>query len=132
MMAFEAQFAGDEAAAGISNTGNDIGSFHSGHLADDMYARWVQLGPLAQQANATGLPIIRPLYLDYPGSSAAYTNPGEYLYGDNVLAAPIVSPDDANGNGSVSAWDPAGHLDRLLHRHHLHRAVHRHHHRPAQ
>jgi len=151
MMSLEAHFAGDEAAAGISNVSNDIGSFHGNHLADDMYARWVQLGTfqpidrlhsdhgdrlpwnygaaadasaerflrlrealvpytytLAEQAHATGVPIIRPLYLDYPGSSEAYTYNQEYLYGDNVLVAPITSPSDANGNGSVNAWIPPG------------------------
>ncbi len=151
MMSLEAHFAGDEAAAGISNVSNDIGSFHGNHLADDMYARWVQLGTfqpidrlhsdhgdrlpwnygatadasaerflrlrealvpytytLAEQAHATGVPIIRPLYLDYPGNNEAYTFNQEYLYGDNVLVAPITSPDDANGNGSVSAWIPPG------------------------
>ncbi|HTJ71033.1 MAG TPA: ricin-type beta-trefoil lectin domain protein [Actinospica sp.] len=151
MMALEAHFAGDEASAGLSNVSNDIGSFHGDHLADDMYARWVQLGTfqpvdrlhsdhgdrlpwnygaaadasaerflrlrealvpytytLAAQANATGVPIIGPLYLDYPANSEAYTYNEEYLYGDNVLVAPIVSPDDANGNGSVSTWIPPG------------------------
>jgi len=151
MMSLEAHFAGDEAAAGISNVSNDIGSFHGNHLADDMYARWVQLGTfqpidrlhsdhgdrlpwnygaaadasaerflrlrealvpytytLAEQAHATGVPIIRPLYLDYPGNNEAYTYNQEYLYGDNVLVAPITSPNDANGNGSVSAWIPPG------------------------
>ncbi|HJP74342.1 MAG TPA: TIM-barrel domain-containing protein [Pseudonocardiaceae bacterium] len=151
MLAFEARFTPDEAAAGISNVSDDIGSFHGNHDPDDLYARWVQLGAfqpvlrlhsdhgdrlpwnytgaaqasaeqflrlrealvpytytLAQQANATGVPITRPLYLDYPGQDAAYTNPQEYLYGDNVLVAPITTADDANGNGSVSAWIPPG------------------------
>jgi len=151
MLAFEARFTPDEAAAGLSNVSDDIGSFHGGHLADDLYARWMQLGvfqpvdrmhsdhgdrlpwnytgaaqasaetslrlretlvpytyTLAQQANATGVPIVRPLYLDYPTQDAAYTNPQEYLYGDNVLVAPITTPNDANGNGSVTAWIPPG------------------------
>ncbi|OLE27145.1 MAG: glycoside hydrolase, partial [Catenulispora sp. 13_1_20CM_3_70_7] len=151
MMALEARFGGDEAAAGISNVSHDIGSFHGGHLADDMYARWVQLGTfqpidrlhsdhgdrlpwnygaaagagaerflrlrealvpytytLAAQANKTGVPIIRPLYLNYPANNEAYTFAHEYLYGDNVLVAPIITPNDANGNGSVSAWIPPG------------------------
>lgn len=151
MLAFEARFTPDEAAAGISNVSHDIGSFHGGHLADDLYVRWMQLGAfqpidrmhsdhgdrlpwdytgaaqaagerflrlreslvpytytLARQANTTGVPITRPLYLDYPGQSAAYTNPQEYLYGDDVLVAPITTPNDANGNGSVTAWVPPG------------------------
>src|SRR3984893_13489138 len=63
---------------------------------------------LAQQANATGVPITRPLYLDYPTQDAAYTNPQEYLYGDNVLVAPITTPNDGNGNGSGTAGTPPG------------------------
>jgi hypothetical protein len=146
MLAFEARFTPDEAAAGLVNVSHDIGSFHGGHLADDMYARWVQLGTfqpverlhsdhgdrlpwnytgaaaasaerflrlreslvpytytLARQANTTGVPITRPLYLDYPTQDAAYTHPQEYLYGENVLVAPITTAD-----GSVSAWIPPG------------------------
>jgi hypothetical protein len=151
MLAYEAHFAADEAAAGLSNVSHDIGSFHGGHLPDDLYARWVQLGAFqpidrlhsdhgdrlpwdytgaaaasaqrflqlrealvpytytaARQANQTGLPIVRPLYLDYPGSEAAYTAAGEYLYGDNLLVAPITSPNDAAGNGSATVWVPPG------------------------
>ncbi|NUR29226.1 MAG: DUF5110 domain-containing protein, partial [Catenulispora sp.] len=151
MLAYEARFTADEAAAGLSNVSHDIGSFHGGHLADDMYARWVQLGTfqpvlrlhsdhgdrlpwnygtaaaasatkflrlreslvpytysLARQANQTGVPIVRPLYLNYPGQSAAYTSTGEYLYGDDVLVAPITTANDANGNGSTSVWVPPG------------------------
>src|ERR1700760_644902 len=44
MLKFEALFARDEAAAGITQVSDDIGSFHGDHLADDMYVRWVQMG----------------------------------------------------------------------------------------
>jgi hypothetical protein len=146
MLAYEAHFTPDEAAAGLSNVSHDIGSFHGGHLPDELYARWLQLGTfqpidrlhsdhgdrlpwdypgaagdsaekflrlreslvpytytLAKQANQTGVPITRPLYLNYPDQDAAYTHPQEYLYGDNVLVAPITS-----AGGSVSAWIPPG------------------------
>ncbi|MEE4543664.1 ricin-type beta-trefoil lectin domain protein [Streptomyces sp. V4-01] len=151
MLAYEARFTADEAAAGLSNVSHDIGSFHGGHLADDLYARWMQFGvfqpvdrmhsdhgdrlpwnytgaaaasaesslrlrealvpytyTLAQQANATGVPIVRPMYLDYPAQDAAYTATGEYLYGPGVLVAPITTPNDAGGNGSASVWVPPG------------------------
>jgi hypothetical protein len=151
MLAFAARFTPDEAAAGLANVSHDIGSFHGGHLPDDLYARWVQLGTfqpvdrlhsdhgdrlpwnytgaaaasaerflrlreslvpytytLAHQANTTGLPITRPLYLNYPTQDAAYTHPQEYLYGDDVLVAPITTPNDSAGNGSVSVWIPPG------------------------
>jgi hypothetical protein len=151
MLAYEVKFTADEAAAGISNVSHDIGSFHGGHLSDDMYARWIQFGAfqpvmrmhsdhgdrlpwdytgaardsaerflrlrealvpytytMAQQANRTGLPIVRPMYLAYPTYDAAYSASGEYLYGDNMLVAPITSPNDGNGNGSVAVWVPPG------------------------
>ncbi|MFD4789482.1 ricin-type beta-trefoil lectin domain protein [Streptomyces sp. NPDC058459] len=151
MLAYETRFTADEAAAGLSNVSHDIGSYHGGHLADDLYARWVQFGvfqpidrlhsdhgdrlpwdytgaaaasaesslrlrealvpytyTLAQQAHTTGVPIVRPMYLDYPAQEAAYTARGEYLYGPNVLVAPITSPNDAGGNGSASVWVPPG------------------------
>jgi Ricin-type beta-trefoil lectin domain/Glycosyl hydrolase family 31 C-terminal domain/Glycosyl hydrolases family 31 TIM-barrel domain/Domain of unknown function (DUF5110) len=151
MLAYEARAAADESAAGLSNVSHDIGSFHGGHLADDLYVRWLQLGTFqpilrlhsdhgdrlpwnytgaaasaaerflrlrealvpytytsARQANTTGVPIVRPMYLDYPTLDAAYAATGEYLYGDNVLVAPITTPNDASGNSSATVWVPPG------------------------
>src|SRR5258708_6526120 len=60
---------------------------------------------LADQATATGLPITRPLYLDYPDQADAYTNPGEYLYGPDMLVAPVTTP----GNVTTErVWFPPG------------------------
>ncbi len=151
MLANEVQFTAGEAAAGFSNVSHDIGSFHGGHLADDLYARWVQLGTfqpvdrlhsdhgdrlpwnygaaanasagrflrlrealvpytytLARQANTTGVPIVRPLYLQYPAQAGAYTASNEYLFGPNVLVAPITTASDANGNAASNVWVPPG------------------------
>jgi alpha-glucosidase (family GH31 glycosyl hydrolase) len=60
---------------------------------------------LAADAVRSGMPITPPLYLDYPGQADAYTNPTEYLYGPNVLVAPVTAP------GTVSkrtVWFPPG------------------------
>src|SRR5207248_1774562 len=46
---------------------------------------------LAKQARDTGLPMTRPMYLNYPDLDAAYQHPDQYLYGDDVLVAPVVS-----------------------------------------
>jgi hypothetical protein len=61
---------------------------------------------LAWQATQTGLPITRPLYLDYPDQDAAYTNPTEYLYGPDVLVAPVTSPGQV---ATQKVWFPPGH-----------------------
>ncbi|MFZ0376519.1 MAG: TIM-barrel domain-containing protein [Solirubrobacteraceae bacterium] len=61
---------------------------------------------LAAQSVSSGLPINRPLYLDYPGQAAAYSNPGEYLYGPDVLVAPVTTPGTVS---TESVWFPPGH-----------------------
>jgi hypothetical protein len=60
---------------------------------------------LAAQANQTGLPITRPLYLDYPDQDAAYDNPTEYLYGPDVLVAPVTTP---GAIAQQKVWFPPG------------------------
>jgi hypothetical protein len=60
---------------------------------------------LAAQAHATGLPITRPLYLDYPSVAASYDHPGEYLYGPDVLVAPVTTPGQV---ATRQVWFPPG------------------------
>jgi hypothetical protein len=61
---------------------------------------------LAQQAGTTGLPIVRPLYLQYPGEQEAYAQAGgEYLYGPDVLVAPVTTP---GTTATTSVWFPPG------------------------
>jgi Glycosyl hydrolases family 31/Domain of unknown function (DUF5110)/NPCBM-associated, NEW3 domain of alpha-galactosidase/Carbohydrate binding module (family 6)/IPT/TIG domain len=60
---------------------------------------------LAAQAAATGLPITRPLYLDYPGQADAYAYPGEYLYGPDMLVAPVTTPGNV---ATETVWFPPG------------------------
>ena len=44
MLQYEVAFTTAEAAIDEAYVSHDIGSFHADHLADDMYARWVQFG----------------------------------------------------------------------------------------
>ena len=60
---------------------------------------------LAAEANQTGLPMARPLYLDYPDQPSAYQNPTEYLYGPDMLVAPVTTPGDV---ASTTVWFPPG------------------------
>ena len=60
---------------------------------------------LAYQASATGLPMSRALYLDYPGQAAAYTNPTEYTLGPDVLVAPVTQP---GASVAEQVWFPPG------------------------
>lgn len=46
----------------------------------------------ARIAHETGLPLVRGLYLDYPDQEQSYQFRGQYLYGRNMLVAPITDP----------------------------------------
>ena len=62
----------------------------------------------AQSARETE-PLDRPLYLDNPKDENAYHNAQEFLLGDNVLAAPIVSAGvGPNRIGTQTVWFPPG------------------------
>ncbi|MBD0735650.1 TIM-barrel domain-containing protein [Streptomyces sp. CBMA29] len=152
---------GESVATGLSAVSHDIGGFNndgtqaagaepgSTKLADDLYARWVQLGTfqpidrlhsnhsdrlpwqygaaaktsaekflnlreallpytytLAEEARRTGVPVARPAYLAYPEEQDAYaTAGGEYLYGPDVLVAPVTTP---GTTATTSVWFPPG------------------------
>ncbi len=57
----------------------------------------------------TGVAFLRPLYYDYPEAKEAYEQKGEYIFGDNMIVAPIVTPADATSHLSTkSIWLPKG------------------------
>jgi len=63
----------------------------------------------ARQAYETGVSICRPMYYDYPEASEAYEFKDQYLFGDNLLVAPItapVSPDSLLASKTI--WLPEG------------------------
>jgi len=45
-----------------------------------------------KRATETGEPLMRTLYLHYPDDKNTYTIEDEYLLGENILVAPIISP----------------------------------------
>ncbi len=65
-------------------------------------------GSVAQSCRDS-VPLNRPVYFDYPKEEAAYHNGQEYLYGDNLLVAPIASPGVGPGRvAHQSVWFPTG------------------------
>ncbi|MBS7566762.1 DUF5110 domain-containing protein [Mucilaginibacter sp. Bleaf8] len=70
-----------------------------------------QLAPyiytMARKTYDTGISLCRPLYYDYPETKDAYDNSSEYMFGDDLLIAPIVSPME-NGVSTKKVWLPAG------------------------
>ncbi|MER5510024.1 TIM-barrel domain-containing protein [Streptomyces sp. NPDC002766] len=61
---------------------------------------------LAEEANRTGVPIVRPTYLEYPAEARAYETAGrEYFYGADVLVAPVTTP---GTTATTTVWFPPG------------------------
>jgi alpha-glucosidase (family GH31 glycosyl hydrolase) len=58
----------------------------------------------AREAAATGMPIVRPLFLVEPGASQAWTNWSTYLYGADILVSPLWE----KGRTEASVYLPSG------------------------
>ena len=61
---------------------------------------------LSAEATRTGVPVVRPLYVQYPEQQEAYAMAGsEYLFGPDVLVAPAVTPGET---ATTRVWFPEG------------------------
>jgi len=76
------------------------------HMRDEMFP---YIYSSAWETCRDMVPLNRPLYIDYPGTEQAYHNAQEYLYGDGLLVAPIVTPGVGPGHVShQTVWFPKG------------------------
>jgi alpha-glucosidase len=63
----------------------------------------------ARRTYETGVAFLRPLYYDWPEEDAAYTSKNEYLFGEQMLAAPVTAPaDKVTGLSAEEVWLPKG------------------------
>ena len=70
----------------------------------------------AREAAATGMPIVRPLFLVEPGAPQAWTNWSTYLYGTDLLVSPIWEKGRREATvylPSGARWRDAWHRDRV-------------------
>jgi alpha-glucosidase len=73
------------------------------------YAMEPYLYTEARRTYDTGVAFLRPLYYDYPEASESYDSKGEYLFGEQMLAAPVTAPaDKASGLATEKVWLPNG------------------------
>ncbi|MFE9426006.1 alpha-xylosidase, partial [Kitasatospora sp. NPDC006697] len=63
----------------------------------------------AQQAHATGIPVMRAMVLEFPDDPAAATLDRQYLLGEDLLVAPVFTDD-----GTVDYYVPQGTWTNLL------------------
>jgi alpha-glucosidase (family GH31 glycosyl hydrolase) len=85
---------------------------YSAILRDGFQLRYALLPYIYTEARRTydtGIAFLRPLYYDWPEADEAYTFKNEYLFGENMIAAPVTSAvDPANALASEDIWLPRG------------------------
>lgn len=63
----------------------------------------------ARHTYDTGVSLCRPMYYDYPEHAEAYDCEGQYLFGDDLLVAPITTPNALRTNlAQQQVWLPEG------------------------
>ncbi len=76
-----------------------------GKFATEHIRLFPYLYTLAGQTPETGIGVLRPVWFDFPGDPRALTLLDEYLLGDGMLVAPVVT----QGATSRDVYFPAGH-----------------------
>ena len=69
-------------------------------LAPDIYT-------MARKAYDEGISLCRPMYYEWPEASEAYAFRNQYLFGDDILVAPVTAP-GKEGYATVKVWLPEG------------------------
>ncbi len=73
------------------------------------YAMQPYLYTEARRTYDTGVAFFRPLYYDWPKDDAAYKSKGEYVFGDEMIAAPVTAAaEKPSGLTTQSVWLPKG------------------------
>ncbi len=63
----------------------------------------------ARRTYDSGVAFLHPLYYDWPEAGEAYSSKDEYVFGSQMLAAPVVAPaDKVSGLATESVWLPKG------------------------
>ena len=67
------------------------------------------IATMGLRAHEDGAPLVSPMYYDHPSERAAYGVPNQFMFGTELLVAPITEPADPGTRmGSVEAWLPDG------------------------
>ena len=81
-------------------------------MRDAFIERYALIPYIYSQARETydsGVAFFRPLYYDYPEAPEAYSQKDEYIFGDNMIVAPVTTEMSADSQlATQSIWLPAG------------------------
>jgi hypothetical protein len=76
-------------------------------VIDLRYAMAPYIYTASREAYDSGVSLIRPLYYAWPDEARAYDAGNEYMFGDDLLVAPVAQP-MKDGAAIVSIWLPPG------------------------
>lgn len=62
----------------------------------------------ARYAYDTGISLCRPMYYDFPERNEAYEYEGQYMFGNDILVAPVAKSDNGTGTVAQTIWLPEG------------------------
>ena len=62
---------------------------------------------MARKGYDEGLALCRPMYYDYPQAQEAYDFRSQYMFGDDMMIAPVTRPSE-NGFTAMEVWFPEG------------------------
>lgn len=72
------------------------------------YSLFPYIYTMARETYDTGIGMCRPMYYDHPEAEQAYANEGQYMFGNDILVAPVTEA-APNGQQSVKrVWLPEG------------------------
>ena len=63
---------------------------------------------MARETYETGVSLCRPMYYDYPEADEAYRYEGQYMFGNDILVAPVTSSDKGTNVSEKDIWLPEG------------------------
>ena len=83
------------------------------HAMRDAYHLRYELLPYiytaARQCYDQAIPLCRPLYYHWPEQGEAYRRTGQYMFGDDLLVAPVTAPaNEVSGYAEKEVWLPPG------------------------
>ena len=79
------------------------------NVINGRYALVPYIYTMARKTYESGLSLCRPLYYDNPEAKEAYEFKEEYMFGDNLLIAPVTNEvDSVDGYATVKVWLPEG------------------------
>jgi hypothetical protein len=62
----------------------------------------------ARHAYDSGVSIVRPMYYHWPEHEEAYSHPAQYMFGNDILVAPVTTHVGADGTAAFPVWLPPG------------------------